>query len=382
MARRTPRTTAGHGLRLDPDAVDAMRAELPEVAEHVVAAIIDEVPSYTDAFSGPMGETIRNAVQLALGGFLSLASGRRGADPRTPAAPAVEGAYQLGRGEARSGRTTEALLAAYRIGARVSWRQLSTTAVANGMPPETLASFAELVFAYIDELSAASVAGPHRRAGHHRPGPPAAARADRPPPADRRAGGHRRHRGRAGRLGAADHAHRGDRAGGPGAPGAVRAVAAHPAGRRPARPRRGRAAAGARRPRPASRGAAARDRRPRLRRRPAAAVAGGARVVRPGAAGAVARPRPATPRPTCPSWCCGPTPPRWPTCAPRPSRRWRPAPGLGREARRHPARVAAAPRPARRDRGARSSCTRRPCATGWASSGSCTATGSTTPKRS
>ena len=159
MARRTPRTTAGHGLRLDPAAVEAMRAELADVAEHVVAAVIEEVPSYTDAFSGPMGETIRNAVQLALGGFLSLASGRRGSDPRTPAAPAVEGAYQLGRGEARSGRSTEALLAAYRIGARVSWRQLSTTAVASGMPPETLAAFAELVFAYIDELSAASVAG-------------------------------------------------------------------------------------------------------------------------------------------------------------------------------------------------------------------------------
>ncbi len=159
MVRRTPRTTAGHGLRLDPAAVDAMRAELPEVAELVLAAVVAEVPSYTDAFSGPMGETIRNAVQLALGGFLTLASGRRGADPRSPAAPAVEGAYQLGRGEARSGRTTEALLAAYRIGARVSWRQLSTTAVDNQMPPETLASFAELVFAYIDELSAASVAG-------------------------------------------------------------------------------------------------------------------------------------------------------------------------------------------------------------------------------
>jgi hypothetical protein len=153
------RRTADHGLRLPALAVERMRGELPEVAEHVVAAIIDEVPSYTDAFSGPMGETIRNAVQLALGGFLSLASGKRGAEVSTPTAPAVEGAYQLGRGEARSGRTTEALLAAYRIGARVSWREMSTTAVRNGLDAETLVAFAELVFAYIDELSAASVAG-------------------------------------------------------------------------------------------------------------------------------------------------------------------------------------------------------------------------------
>jgi hypothetical protein len=136
-----------------------MRKQLPQVADDIVLAIIAEVPSYEGALSGPMGETIRNAVQLALGGFLSLASGRRGADPGTPTAPAVEGAYQLGRGEARSGRSTEALLAAYRIGARVAWRDMSTTAVQSGVQAESLVGFAELVFAYIDELSAASVAG-------------------------------------------------------------------------------------------------------------------------------------------------------------------------------------------------------------------------------
>ncbi|MCW2792116.1 MAG: hypothetical protein JWO76_1214 [Nocardioides sp.] len=159
MPRRTSRHTAGHGLELPPDTVAEMRALLPQVAEETVTAIIEEVPGYTGALTGPMGENIRNAVQIALGGFLSLASGRPGQDPRTPTAPAVEGAYQLGRGEARSGRTTEALLAAYRIGARVAWREMSTTAVRSGVDAETLVPFAELVFAYIDELSAASVAG-------------------------------------------------------------------------------------------------------------------------------------------------------------------------------------------------------------------------------
>ncbi|GHJ59539.1 Fis family transcriptional regulator [Nocardioides sp. OK12] len=159
MARRIPRRIAGHGLQLPARAVTEMRADLASVADRVVAAIIAEVPSYDDALTGSMGENIRNAVQLALGGFLSLASGRRGADPRTPTAPSVEGAYQLGRGEARSGRSTDALLSAYRIGARVSWREMSATAVRAGMDAPTLGAFAELVFAYIDELSAASVAG-------------------------------------------------------------------------------------------------------------------------------------------------------------------------------------------------------------------------------
>jgi hypothetical protein len=158
MTAKPPRTAA-QGLLLPTSVATQIREGLPMVAEEVVAAIIEEVPSYTDAFHGPMGETIRNAVEVALGGFLSLASGRRGADPRTPTAPAVEGAYQLGRGEARGGRSTEALLSAYRIGARVSWQQMAQGAVRAGLDAETLASFAALVFAYIDELSAASVAG-------------------------------------------------------------------------------------------------------------------------------------------------------------------------------------------------------------------------------
>ena len=53
----------------------------------------------------------------------------------------------------------DALLAAYRVGARVAWRELSGTAVDGGLPPLTIARFAELVFAFIDELSAASVSG-------------------------------------------------------------------------------------------------------------------------------------------------------------------------------------------------------------------------------
>jgi hypothetical protein len=157
-ATRT-RNTSEHGLELSAAALEEMRGKLSGVADDVVAAIVEEVPSYRDAFSGPMGETIRNAVQLALGGFLTLASRGRTQDLRTPTAPAVEGSYQLGRGEARSGRTTDALLAAFRIGARVSWRELSAIAVRNGLPADVLADFAELVFAYIDELSAAAVAG-------------------------------------------------------------------------------------------------------------------------------------------------------------------------------------------------------------------------------
>jgi hypothetical protein len=137
----------------------AMRAELASVAEATVAEIIVEVPSYADAFSGDMGRVIGSAVELALAGFLELATASSGGDPGTPIRPALEGAYELGRGEARSGRSMNALLAAYRVGARVSWRHMSASAVAAGLSAERVARFAELVFAYIDQLSASSVAG-------------------------------------------------------------------------------------------------------------------------------------------------------------------------------------------------------------------------------
>lgn len=146
-------------LGLPAAVADAMRQELPTVAEQTVAAIVVEVPSYADAFSGEMGRTIENAVQLALGGFLVLASTGGEGDASTPIQPALDGAYALGRGEARSGRSMDALLGAYRVGARVSWRLMADGGVRAGLTAAQLARFAELVFAYIDQLSAASVAG-------------------------------------------------------------------------------------------------------------------------------------------------------------------------------------------------------------------------------
>lgn len=147
------------GLQLDEPVVRALEAILPAMAERTVTAVTVAVPSYADAFSGRMGQIIENAVQTSLGAFLRLATRPDDADPGTSLLPALNGAYELGRGEARQGRTIDALLAAFRVGAQVAWRELSAIAVAAGLPASTIARFAELVFAYIDELSASSVSG-------------------------------------------------------------------------------------------------------------------------------------------------------------------------------------------------------------------------------
>jgi hypothetical protein len=53
----------------------------------------------------------------------------------------------------------EALLAAYRLGARVAWRRASAVGRRAGFDPETMSLLAEGFFAYIDELSARSALG-------------------------------------------------------------------------------------------------------------------------------------------------------------------------------------------------------------------------------
>jgi hypothetical protein len=145
---------------LDRTVLDDLHRRLPDVAAVALTAVIEDVPAYAATLSSDMASDVRRAIEGALSAFLGLVErAAQGVDAAAPIAAGRDGAYALGRGEARAGRTMDALLAAYRVGARVSWRELSTTVVAAGTDAATLAAFAELVFAYIDELSAASVAG-------------------------------------------------------------------------------------------------------------------------------------------------------------------------------------------------------------------------------
>ena len=151
--------TSTSPLALAPEVVASLRAAVPSVAERTVAALTEEVAAYGGALDPQLRVTIEGAVETALTTFWSSATAPDQGDPATPMAPALEAAYVLGRGEARGGRTVDGLLAAYRVGARVSWREMSATMVAHDLSAATVARLAELVFAYIDELSATSVAG-------------------------------------------------------------------------------------------------------------------------------------------------------------------------------------------------------------------------------
>lgn len=142
----------------------ALTSELPGLADEVLHAIATEVPAYARPLEGAFGKGVRRGVQVALHRFLEVAAGpgpdekQQGKD-RERASASREVYVELGRGEAQVGRPLDALLTAYRVGARVSWSRLAAVGLRAGLPAEALVQLAASVFAYIDEISAASAAG-------------------------------------------------------------------------------------------------------------------------------------------------------------------------------------------------------------------------------
>jgi hypothetical protein len=138
---------------LSPQSGEALRATLPELADDIIAAIAAEVPGYARPMEGRFGQVVRFGVEVALNRFVDVLSGE----------PPDEGPrdtyLRLGAGEYRAGRSLDALLAAYRVGARLAWRRFVEAGTRAGFPPDALYDLGEAIFAYIDEISAESAEG-------------------------------------------------------------------------------------------------------------------------------------------------------------------------------------------------------------------------------
>jgi hypothetical protein len=139
---------------LPPEVAQALRPELPALADEIVTAVSEGVPDYARSLEGDFGFALRSGVEDALGQFVAAVE-----DPESARRNGRQTYVDLGRAEMRAGRSLDALLAAYRIGARAAWRRLVAAGERAGLPPATLYSLAEAIFAYIDELSADSIEG-------------------------------------------------------------------------------------------------------------------------------------------------------------------------------------------------------------------------------
>jgi hypothetical protein len=164
LSERNKESSEAPWRELPPDLADALRPALAGLADEIVAAVGEGVPAYRGQLRGGYGRNIRAGVEQALAGFVELVASGARAD-----LPGRSVYVALGAGELREGRSLESLLAAYRLGARVAWRGLIDAGEAAGLPPATMYRTAEALFAYIDELSAASAEGyaqeQSRRAG-------------------------------------------------------------------------------------------------------------------------------------------------------------------------------------------------------------------------
>jgi PucR C-terminal helix-turn-helix domain len=137
-----------------PEAADVLRPVLPGLADETIAAIAREVPDYARAMEGDFGRAVRIGVEIAFNRFVDLL-----ADPEPDTGEARRTYVDLGRGEFHAGRSLDALLAAYRVGARLAWRRFVEAGVAGGLSPPAIYALGEAIFAYIDELSAESAEG-------------------------------------------------------------------------------------------------------------------------------------------------------------------------------------------------------------------------------
>ncbi|HEX2128452.1 MAG TPA: helix-turn-helix domain-containing protein [Solirubrobacterales bacterium] len=131
-----------------------LEPHLPALSDEIIAAIRKSVPAYRRPLRGRFGAGIRRGVEEALGQFVDLI-----ADPELDRSAAERVYRGLGRGEYRERRSLDALLAAYRLGARVAWRRVAELAIDARVDRRTLALLAEAVFAYIDGISALSAEG-------------------------------------------------------------------------------------------------------------------------------------------------------------------------------------------------------------------------------
>ncbi|NMI01390.1 PucR family transcriptional regulator [Pseudonocardia acidicola] len=130
----------------------ALRPDLVGATDEIIAAVRAQVPEYARPLEGRFGQRITEGVSVALEQFAALlGSDDELCDTRIY--------HNLGQVEHREGRTLAALQTAYQVGTRTVWQHIAACHTAGGLPPEVIFALAEALFGYIEQLSAASVAG-------------------------------------------------------------------------------------------------------------------------------------------------------------------------------------------------------------------------------
>ena len=133
---------------------DVLRPELASLATEIVDEIRAKIPAYARPLDGPYGKSIRAGVQHATSLFIEQI-----ANPDVSVQKCYEVQHKLGQNEMREGRSLDDLQAAYRVGARVSWRRIMRVGKRNGLSSTVMSQLADAVFAYMDKLASVALDG-------------------------------------------------------------------------------------------------------------------------------------------------------------------------------------------------------------------------------
>src|SRR4051794_9021137 len=145
---------------LDPGVAAPLRPRVPTLVDEVIEAVQTAVPEYE-----ALDPAVTRGVHVALDGFLDLVEG---ADET--GLPGREVYARFGQAEARNGRSLDALLTAYRAGARVAWRGFAAGGDSGGGAARGVFTPAQGGFAYLREISAGPAARGRRREALSAPG--------------------------------------------------------------------------------------------------------------------------------------------------------------------------------------------------------------------
>ncbi|MER6102798.1 helix-turn-helix domain-containing protein [Streptomyces sp. NPDC001832] len=131
-----------------------LRPELPSLIKEIGVEVTRAYPEYARLLHGPNGQAIRVGVEQSLASFVDLV-----AEPSSPTTLRDDMCRRFGRFEAYEGRNMETLQGAYRLGARVALRRAKKIGRSYSFSPTLMLSFADALFAYVDELETLSREG-------------------------------------------------------------------------------------------------------------------------------------------------------------------------------------------------------------------------------
>jgi hypothetical protein len=135
-------------VQLPTDTVEAVRRVADRLVEEILAAVRAENPVYAEVLGDPEGVGLRLGIDQAVKSFLDAIE--RG---ELPASETGEIWRRLGEAEFQSGRSLDAVRAAFRTGVRAAWRGAAELANESGVPTHSVIALAEAIFVYADELT-------------------------------------------------------------------------------------------------------------------------------------------------------------------------------------------------------------------------------------